>query len=88
MSGLRQMKKNNVLKNISNMILILSFIYLAIKIYGLLFNLKFWLKYNDTIEILFGIFREISEILYIPLWGITLSFALIFCDYWIRERND
>jgi hypothetical protein len=82
------MKKNNVLKNISNIILILSFIYLIIQIYGLLFNLKFWLKYNDTIEILLGIFREISEILYIPLWGIALSFALIFCDYWTRERND
>jgi hypothetical protein len=82
------MKKNNFLLIISNIILILSFLYLAIKIYTLAFNIKFWLRTEELTGIIFGIFREINEILYVPLWGITLSFALIFCEYWINERKD
>lgn len=78
--------KNNIFKNASNLILTLSFVYLAIKIYTLSYNLKFWLIYNDLFEIVFGMFREIADMLYIPLWGITLSFGLIFCKYWIKKR--
>jgi len=81
------MKKNNFLIIISNIIIILSFLYLTIKIYTLSFNLKFWLRSEELPGILFGIFRDINEMLYVPLWGIMLSFALIFCEYWIRERK-
>ena len=82
------MKVNNILIIFSNLILIFSFIYLGLEIYTLIFNLKFWIKSAPLIEIFFGLFREICEILYIPLWGIVLSFAFIFCNYWIINKNE
>jgi hypothetical protein len=81
------MKKNNFLTYISNIIIILSILYLALKIYTLSFYIKSWLRSEELSGLLFGIFRDINEMLYVPLWGIMLSFALIFCEYWIRDRK-
>jgi len=81
------MKKNNKLLEFINNIPILVLIYLIIQIYVMYSRLKFWVKYNNLLEILLGIFREICEILYIPLWGIVIYFSLLFCDYWIRKKK-
>jgi len=81
------MKKNNFLNEFSKLIIILSFIYLCLQINVLIHNLKFWIGYYESYEIIYGIFKEISEILYIPLWGITLSFSMLFCNYWIKDRK-
>jgi len=81
--------KNNKLLGFSNAIPILVLIYIVIQIDGLRFKLKFWISYNNSslLEILLGIFREICEILYIPLWGIIIYFSILFCEHWIRKEN-
>jgi len=83
------MKKNNILIDISDLILVLSFVYLVLKINVIIQYLNSWIRASfDTFEIFYGIINEINESLYIPLWGITLSFAVRFCNYWIiNEKN-
>jgi hypothetical protein len=78
-------KKNKILDFI-NPIPILLLVYLAFKIYTLNYNLTFWLKDSNLLEIFLGIFREICEILYIPLWGMVIYFSILFCEYWIRKK--
>jgi len=81
------MKKNSKLLEFSNSIPVLLSIYLIVQIYGVFLKLKFWVKYNNLLEIVLGVFREICEILYIPLWGITVYFSILFCEYWLRKRK-
>ena len=82
------MKQNSNLYKFSFSIIILSFIYLGLQINTLLYNMKFWIKYNSKVELLFGISREICEILYIPLWGIVIAFSMLFFDYWIKDIKN
>jgi len=80
-----RMKKNNFLEKLSMSIIILSFIYLGIKIYGLIF---IWRRYYKPFDIFAGISREICDMLFIPLLGIIFSFSILFCNYWIKDRNE
>jgi hypothetical protein len=82
------MKINKILLKFSDLLIILSFLYLGLQIYTLIFDIKFWIRVNSFMEIFLGIFREICEILYIPLWGIVISFSLMFFNDWISSKND
>ena len=80
------MIKKNKLLNFINPIPIFILLYLVIQIYRIIFNLKFWINNYNTLEIFLGIFKEICDILYIPLWGMVIYFSILFCDYWIRKK--
>jgi len=81
------MKLNVFLTKLSTSIIVLSFVYLAIQIYTLISKIQLWIKFESTfLGILYGTFREICEILFIPLWGITIAFLFIFINNWLDNR--
>lgn len=81
------MIKNNILLKFSNLLFVLSFAYLFIQVITMVSKIYSWIKYiNITLFGMFlGVSRELSEILYIPLWGFTIAFSIIFFNYWLNE---
>jgi hypothetical protein len=80
------MKKPGFLTNLSYWIMALSFIYLVIQIHRVVYLAGIWIRDYETYYALFGVFNEICEILYIPLWGITVAFSLLFFNYWLKDK--
>jgi hypothetical protein len=81
------MKQKNILPGLSDLLIVLSFLYLGIQIYNIVFRIRFWISNFSLLEILFGTFREICEILYIPLWGITIAFSFMLINYWMVKKE-
>jgi len=83
------MIKKNKLLDFINPIPILLLVYLALQIYRINYNVIFWIKNNNNnlLEIFLGIFREICDILYIPLWGFVIYFSILFCEHWIKDKK-
>ena len=81
------MIKKNKLLDFINPIPLLLLIYLALQIYRINYNVIFWINNNNLLEIFLGIFREICDILYIPLWGFVIYFLILFCEHWIKDKK-
>ena len=83
------MAKNNILIKFSGLIIVLSFIYLGIQIYRIIMYIDQWVRLShlSLFNLIFGVIKEIGEILYYPLWGFTISFSLLFFNKWKKNKN-
>jgi hypothetical protein len=69
------------------LLILLSLIIFGLKIYSLIFHLKYLIEYYSLHETFIAILKGISDILYTPLWCITLSLLILFCYYNIKNKT-
>jgi len=79
--------RNNIIYKNFVILLFLSLIILGLKIFTFLYSYwKYFTEYYSLFDIIFFIIGEIRDILYIPLWCITLSLIISFCYNKIKNK--
>jgi hypothetical protein len=79
--------QNNFIYKISVLLILLSLIIFGLKIYSLIYNLKYLIEYYPLYETFIAILKGICDILYTPLWCIWLSLLILLCYYKIKNKT-